>query len=110
MNSASTITLDHPTFRAAVADVRRAAELLHADRDRAARQVDDLLDAGWNGPAAAAYAAAWDDWKQAADAVLLGLTAMGNLLEAVHADLLETDHASESALDRVSARIVARLG
>jgi WXG100 family type VII secretion target len=104
------ITLDHQTFHAAIADVRRATAQLRDERDRLARQVDDLLDQGWRGTAASAYAEGWADWKLAAEAVLRGLGTMGDLLEAAHCDLLRTDLAAEASLDRVSARIVARLG
>jgi WXG100 family type VII secretion target len=104
------LALDHPTFQAAIADVRRAAAQLRDARDRTARQVDDLIERGWRGTAASAYAEGWVEWKQAADSVLRGLTAMGDLLEATHADLLRSDLGARTSLDRISARIIARLG
>ena len=99
------ITLDHTAFRAAVADVRTAADRLRDDRDRVAREVDDLLDGGWSGPAATAYAEGWADWKDGAARVLAGLDAMGRLLEAAHADLLESDGSSGGALARLTTRL-----
>src|SRR5262245_46114610 len=103
MDTASTrsITLDHPTFRAAVAELRLAADRLHDDRDRVSRQVDDLLDRTWCGAAASAYAEAWADWNCAAETVVRGLTAMGDLLEAAHADLLGSDLDSQASLGQV---------
>lgn len=105
-----TISADHQDFRSAVADVRRAADRLRDDRCRVAREVDALLAGGWTGVAATAYAEAWDDWLRAADGVLRGLVAMGDLLEAAHVDLVAGDLGSRADLDAVAARIGARLG
>ena len=99
------ITLDHTAFRAAVADVRAAADRLRDDRDRVAREVDGLLDGGWSGAAATAYAAGWDDWRQAAARVLAGLDTMGRLLEAAHADLARSDVSSSDSVARLTARL-----
>jgi WXG100 family type VII secretion target len=99
------ITLDHTAFRAAVADVHTAADRLRDDRDRVAREVDGLLDGGWSGAAASAYAAGWDDWKQAAERVLAGLDTMGRLLEAAHADLARSDESSGGSLAHLTARL-----
>lgn len=99
------ITLDHTAFRAAVADVHAAADRLRDDRDRVAREVDDLLDGGWSGTAASAYAEGWADWKRAADTVLHGLAAMGELLDAAHDDLTRSDLFSGDAVARLTARL-----
>ena len=99
------ITLDHPAFRATVADVRSAADHLRDDRDRVARRVDDLLDGGWQGAAATAYAEAWRDWTDGAARVLAGLEAMGRLLDAARADLVGSDEASRQSLARLTTRL-----
>ncbi|WP_345526745.1 WXG100 family type VII secretion target [Nocardioides endophyticus] len=99
------VRLEHPAFRATVADVAAAADRLRTDRDRVTRQVDVLLDGGWSGPAAAAYAEGWSDWCAGAERVLDGLVEMGRLLAAVHADLTERDLGSQSAIDRLTARL-----
>ncbi|GAW49852.1 MULTISPECIES: WXG100 family type VII secretion target [unclassified Nocardioides] len=99
------ITLDHTAFRAAVADVHAAADRLRDDRERVAQEVDGLLDTGWRGAAATAYAAGWDDWKQAAARVLAGLDTMGRLLDAAHADLAQSDTSSADSLARLTARL-----
>jgi len=100
-----TISVDHLVFRSTVADVRRAADRLRADRDRVAHRVDGLLDGGWTGAAASMYAEGWEDWKRSAEAVLSGLAAMSELLDAAHADLEVTDVGSGSGLDRIAARL-----
>ncbi len=99
------VSLEHPAFRAAVADVAAAADRLRTDRDRVTRQVDVLLDGGWSGVAAAAYAESWTDWCAGAERVLDGLVAMGRLVDAVHADLTERDLGAHAALDRLTARL-----
>lgn len=100
-----TLTADHPAFRATVADVAAASARLRTDRDRVARQVDVLLDGGWSGTAAAAYAEGWSDWCAGAERVLDGLITMGRLLDAVHADLTERDLGSQAGLARLTARL-----
>ena len=104
------LELDHPAFTAAVGDVRAGADTLHEARRHLAREVDGLLDAGWKGVAADAFAEGWADWQQAAGDALAGLVAMGQHLDAVHADLATRDADSGAALGRVAQRIRARLG
>ena len=99
------ITLDHTAFRAAVADVHAAADRLRDDRDRVAQEVDGLLDGGWSGAAATAYADGWDDWKQAAARVLAGLDTMGQLLEAAHVDLARSDVSSGDSIAQLAERL-----
>ena len=93
------------TFQRAVDDVRRAAERLRDDRDRVAGRVDALLDGGWAGPAATAYAEGWEDWKRSASLVLDGLSRMAELLDAAQADVVSTDAAAGAGLDRLTARL-----
>ena len=104
-NPPGMITLDHTAFCVAVADVRRAADQLRIDRTRVAREVDALLDGSWTGPAASAYAEGWENWKAAADTVLHGLAAMGELLDAARVGLTESDSSSGSAIDRLAVRL-----
>ena len=105
-----TLELDHQAFTSAVADVRAGADTFHDTRRHLALEVDALLDGGWTGVAAVAFAEGWADWQQAAGDVLDGLVAMGRLLDAVHADLATSDTDAGAALDRVAQRIIARLG
>ena len=104
--AAHTLVASHPDLRRAVADVDRAADLLSADRDRVGRRVETLLDGGWRGPAATAYASGWAQWCAGADQVLDGLRTMGRLLEAVEVGYVESDRSAGAA----AARIAARLG
>lgn len=85
------IHLDHARFDATVRDLREGADRLAADRDRAARDVDSLLTAGWSGRAADSFAAAWDDWLAGARDVLDGLHAMTDAMTVVRRDLAATD-------------------
>lgn len=104
------IELDHQAFDSGVADVRAGADDFHDARQRVEREVGALLDGGWTGVAADAFTDGWLDWKEAADDVLDGLVAMGQLLDAVHADLSDRDIGSQATLDRLAQRIVSRLG
>lgn len=97
-----TINLEHDSFRSTVRDVRRAADLLGEHRARAVRQVDTLLDGGWSGVAADAFADGWADWQRAADDTLRGLATMAELLHGFHGDLTATDHDSGDRLGRVA--------
>lgn len=98
------ITADRTAFADAVTDLRRAADRLRADRDRAARSVDGLLT-GWSGTAAASYDAGWSAWHAGAARVLDGLTTMAALLEAVAADLGDTDEHIGGDLTRLGGRL-----
>ena len=103
--AAGELAADHTVFRATVADLRRAAELLRHHRDRAAREVEDLLGSGWRGSAATSYAEAWAGWGRAADDVLAGLAAMAGLLEAADARLAGSDVAAGTTLEHLHARL-----
>ena len=104
-SASGVLAADHTAFRATVADLRQAAELLRHHRDRAAREVEDLLGSGWRGRAATSYAEAWSDWRRAADDVLARLVAMATLLEAADARLVGSDVAGATALGRIHARL-----
>jgi WXG100 family type VII secretion target len=83
---------------------------MHQDRGLFDERVRGFLDAGWRGVAADAFNQAWQDWLTAATDVEDGLAAMAELLDATQRDFNAQDDASQDSLDRVSARIVARLG
>ncbi len=104
-----TIELDHETFRTAIGDVQRGAAVLSDEREAIGREVEALLQ-GWTGIAGAAFAEGWAQWQSGATEVLDGLLAMGRLLDAVHDDLTHRDLESQASLDRVTGRILARLG
>lgn len=104
-----TINVEHDTFLATVEDVRRVADELRAHRDQADREVDRMLDGGWSGRAAQAFGEGWLEWRRGSEDVLRGLAALGELLSAVHADLLARDVQSGADLDAVAHRIIERL-
>jgi WXG100 family type VII secretion target len=105
-----TLKLIHDAFQQALHDVQVGAGDLHTHRDHVDLQVRGFLEAGWTGPAAESFSAAWDDWTAGASDVLDGLVAMGQLLDAAYADYVAQDEASQARLDRVAAKLVERLG
>jgi len=105
-----TIAASHPAFRTALADLDRGVERLADCRDGLARDVGDLLDGGWTGLAADAFAAGWEQWCAGAREVLAGLATMRQLVGDVHEDLSERDASSAAALAEVTARLGERLG
>lgn len=105
-----TLELDHQLFDVAVAEVRTGADTFHDARQRISLEVESLLDGDWTGVAADAFADGWADWRAAADDVLDGLVAIGQLLDATHHDLTGRDTDSQTALTRVTQQISGRLG
>lgn len=104
-----TINASHDAFRIATGDLRAGSDQLAATRHRIGRQVEVLLDGGWHGCAADAFAEAWAEWETGAQDVLDGLVSMTELVAAVHRDLLDRDTASQARLDAVAGRVAARL-
>lgn len=104
-----TIDMNHEAMRAAKIDVHTASERLASERSRADRRVTGLLGSGWTGVAADSFLDAWEDWKVAAEQVKAGLDSMGQLLDAVHRDMIAQDEGSQVALDQISQVIVERL-
>jgi WXG100 family type VII secretion target len=103
------IEVDHRAFRTAVGGVTAGADALRAASRDLDREVDSLMSGGWTGAAAESFAGGWAEWRSAAGGVLDGLVAMGQLLEAVHADLTDRDVDARSHLDAVARRITTRL-
>lgn len=97
------------TFDRGRAEVREAAGVLRRDRALIDQRVRGFLDAGWRGVAADAFDEARQDWLTAATDVEEGLAAMA-VLDATQRDFNTKDEASQENLDRISTRIVARLG
>jgi WXG100 family type VII secretion target len=104
------IQVIHEAFRTASYDVHTGAGQLRAARDRVDREVDGFLDTGWTGAAASSFGQGWDAWRVAAQDVLDGLVAMGQLLDAAHQDFVVSDAGSQARLDQIAQRIVERLG
>lgn len=104
-----TINASNDAFRIALGDLRAGSDQLAASRRRIGRQVEALLDGGWHGCAAEAFAEAWAQWESGARDVHDGLVSMTQLVSAVHRDLLDRDTASQARLDAVAGRVAARL-
>ena len=92
-------------FHDLVADLEAIAARLRVDRDRASWQVETLLDGGWSGAAATAYAEGWAAWCDGADRVLDGLEAMTELLRGLERSFVTTDRDGAAAVDRLTARL-----
>ncbi|NYD43150.1 WXG100 family type VII secretion target [Nocardioides panaciterrulae] len=100
-----TIEASHPAFRAALGDLAAAADRLGGCRDRMAGEVGALLDGGWSGVAAEAFASGWEEWRAGAGEVLAGLLAMRDLVDRVHRDLTARDLAAAGGLAGVAGRL-----
>jgi WXG100 family type VII secretion target len=99
------ITASHDAFVLAYAGVEAAAGRLRSDRDRVSARVETLLDGGWSGAAASAYAEGWAVWRDGADQVLAALETMAGLLRSADIDFVETDRAAESSVALIAARL-----
>ncbi|WP_018680392.1 WXG100 family type VII secretion target [Actinokineospora enzanensis] len=62
-------------------------------------EVDELFSGGWQGPAAAAFADAWQDWRDGADEVVDGLKDMSRLLSATERAYTANE---QDAADRIT--------
>lgn len=102
-----TITVDNPAFRAALAELDRAADRLHIARRRAGQQVDGLLDGDWSGLAAEAFGEGWAAWCSGSQEVLDGLAALGRLVEAVRLDLMQQDAGTQVRMARIAEDVTA---
>jgi hypothetical protein len=104
------ILLLHADFDRARREVDLAAEALAEGRRRADRQVSALLDGDWSSPAGQAFGEAWREWVRGATDVAEGLHAASRLLAVAQRDLVEQDADSQARLDTLSSRILERLG
>lgn len=62
-----------------------------AEVSKVGRDVDDLLDSGWTGASAHAFAAGWTNWKAAARDTLRALDTMADLLGVAGRDYADGD-------------------
>ena len=100
-----TIRWEDPEFHASVADVRQACDAIAEARARASGQVSELLDGGWTGTAAEAFAEAWQDWLTASAAVAADLDALADVLAIVRRDLSEVDAVTTCGFDQLAGRL-----
>lgn len=105
MLEAMDMWLGEDALTEAVSGVRRALDSMDATRCRAADQVSKVLDGGWSGRAASAFADAWQDWLDGASVVSRGLAELAEAMAAVDRDLRATDlaaaHQSSALVERL---------
>ena len=99
------VLLGHHEFSLGIERVRTAVTALDETERRAARDVDRLLDGGWTGAAASAFASAWGEWLAGAAEVRLALASIAESLVAVRRELDLADLGSVAATDRVRKRL-----
>jgi WXG100 family type VII secretion target len=78
---------------------------LVADQRRLRGSVDGLLDGGWRGVAASAYAEGWNEWTTSADGVLESLATMAQLIDGVLTEFVVTDDGVERDVSGLHARL-----
>lgn len=100
-----TICLQHDSFDAVLADVRRAVAGLSEARVRADREVAGLLDGGWTGAAAASFAAGWADWAEGAAQVGSALDGLADGLVLARSQLVDADDSGADSMARLMARL-----
>lgn len=104
------IGLIHQALDRGKSDIVAAATELRKTRSNIDRRVHELLGQGWTGDAAESFLPIWAEWLSGATDAEEGLVAMRDLIDAFHRDIRQEDEASQSNLDRISARIIERLG
>jgi WXG100 family type VII secretion target len=92
------LALLHPEVAAAVAELREVADRLVTRRRGTDRAVDVLLDGGWSGRAAVAFAEGWQDWRSGCDEVLAALATMAELVAVARGEVAEQDEAAAAGL------------
>ncbi|GAB3778989.1 WXG100 family type VII secretion target [Nocardioides ungokensis] len=102
-----TITVDNPAFRAALAELDRAADRLHTTRRQAGRHVDGLLDGDWSGLAAEAFGEGWAGWCRGSQEVLDGLLALRRLVEEVRLGLMQQDAGTQARMGSIAQDVAA---
>lgn len=100
-----TICLQHDSFDAVLADVRRAVADLSETRAQADREVAGLLDGGWTGAAASSFAAGWADWVEGAAQVGSALDGLADGLVLARSELGGADDSGADSTARLRARL-----
>jgi WXG100 family type VII secretion target len=99
------VLLGHHELEVGIGRVRAAVTALDETERRAARDVGRLLDGGWTGAAASAFAAAWDEWLAGASDVREALGSIAESLVVVRRELELADLGSVVATDRIRERL-----
>ena len=101
------ILLGQETFWSAVRELRAAAAELDRHRTSIAREVDALLDAGWRGEAATAFAEAWSEWLDGAAQVDRALTSITESVALSGRELTRSDHSAAETAQRLRDRLAS---
>jgi len=75
------LLLGYAALRGAAGEVRSAVDVLDETCRRSADEVERLLDGGWRGAAADAFAAAWSEWLAGAAEVRVALATISDGIE-----------------------------
>lgn len=97
--------LGYDGLRAAAAEAEAVLAELAQACDRGEAEVARLLDGGWTGAAAAAFADAWGDWLAGAASVRAGLSSLAAGIDTSARVTRSADAAVASGM----ARLVERL-
>ncbi|MGC4110882.1 MAG: WXG100 family type VII secretion target [Nocardioides sp.] len=100
------IAVEGAAFERARREVVDTHEELERERARLVREAAELLDDGWQGPAATQYARAWAEWEVGADRVVDALGRLSSAMAAARVELALADTSAAAG----SARLLARLG
>jgi WXG100 family type VII secretion target len=109
MTTSGTVHLDPTTHAAASARLDDRLRELDTRRRAAEGSVERLLSA-WHGEAAAAFAAQWESWSTAADAVVTDLGAAVAALSGARIDLVTADTDVSQGPCALAGRLEGRLG
>ncbi len=85
-----------------IATIRRSITDEHTSLKR---QVEDLLDARWNGDAASQFRAAWERWCLGMNDVLSGLGVESAAIAVTRAQLIGTDEDQQAAIQALHQRL-----
>lgn len=97
--------LGYDELRAAAAEAEAVLGELAQACDRGEAEVARLLDGGWTGAAAAAFADAWDDWLAGAASVRAGLAGLAAGVDTSSRVAHATDASVVSRLARLEERL-----
>lgn len=97
--------LGYDELRAAAAEAEAVLGELAQACDRGGAEVARLLDGGWTGAAATAFAGAWGDWLAGAASVRAGLAGLAAGVETSWQEARTADSAVVSGLARLEDRL-----
>lgn len=100
------LLLGYAALRGAAGEVGSAVEALDEACRRSATEAERLLDGGWQGAAADAFAEAWSEWLAGAGEVRAALVSVGDGIETSHRLAAGSDTATTSDLAVLHTRVL----